>query len=61
MKPEQINPSVLAKRELEAELARIEMLILLNEANENTIERTAKREELLELQDSILDDLDAHK
>lgn len=59
--PEQLPQYPRNKEELKTELTRVGELLYLNEVNENVIERTANREKLLELQDSILDELDAHK
>lgn len=57
-KPEYFTTASPTKSELEAELMDIERLLLLNEANENTIERTRKREELQELQDYLQSEID---
>lgn len=53
MSHEHLTTPLPSREELEAELEDIERLILLNEANENTIERTRKREELQELEDFL--------
>lgn len=54
-KPEHFATTPSTKTELEAELLEVERLLLLNEANENTIERTKKREQLQENEDWLLD------
>ncbi len=53
------KPSPKPPEKADYTLEEIEHLLELNDANENLIERTNKREELLELLDQV-DDLVAH-
>lgn len=55
----QLDPSpVLTSQDLQTALANVDRLLEMNEDNENTIERTFRREAILEERDELQAEID---